>query len=426
VHAKKHLCFAALRDIIASRAKDIPDGRQEGKVVHGIHDVIMSAFAMMFFQDPSLLQFQKRMEEARQTSNIKTLFGVSSVPKDTCMREVLDGLDPKHLRPVFKDFFHELQRSKELEAYRVFTRFYVVAIDGSGYFGSEKLHCPGCLVKKGRYEHQIVQAAIVHPGKRQVIPLCPEEVRNTDGTEKQDCEINASKRLIKNLGNDHPHLPLIIVADGLYSKQPFVEALVREHMHYVLVAKEEDHRVLMEYAEGARTLKGTSRLEVRDVKGRRHVYEWIKGVPLNGNDDTPSVNWLSYELHDKDKRTYHNAWVTDLPLDEKNVEELVRIGRSRWKIENETFNTLKNQGYHIEHNFGHGEEHLSFNFFLLNLLAFFMHQIFELSDRLYQACREKLGTKRSLWENLRVFMRSFIFPDWETFLRNVHTPSDFG
>jgi hypothetical protein len=62
----------------------------------------------------------------------------------------------------------------------------------------------------------------------------------------------------------------------------------------------------------------------------------------------------------------------------------------------------------------------------LNLLAFFMHQIFELTDHLYQACREKLGTKRSLWENLRVFMRSFIFPDWETLLRNVHTPSDFG
>lgn len=426
MHSKKHLSFAALRDFVSSRVKNIPDGRQESKVVHRFHDVVMSAFAMMFFQDPSLLQFQKRMEEARQTSNLKTLFGVSSVPRDTCMREALDRLDPKHLAPVFADFFHELQRSKGLEQYRAFTRFYVAAIDGSGYFSSEKLHCPGCLVKKGRYEHQIVQAALVHPGKRQVIPLCSEEVRNTDGRDKQDCEINAGKRLIKNLRKYHPHLPLVIVADSLYSKQPFIETLAKERMRFVLVAKEEDHKVLMEYVEGARALKETSRLEARDVKGRLHVYEWINGVPLNGNDDAPSVNWLSYELHDKGKRTYHNAWVADLPIDEKNAEELASIGRCRWKIENETFNTLKNQGYHIEHNFGHGEEHLSFNFFLLNLLAFFMHQIFELTDHLYQACREKLGTKRSLWENLRVFMRSFIFPDWETLLRNVHTPSDFG
>ena len=296
MHPKKHLSFAALRDIVCSRVKSISDKRQESKVVHRVHDVVMSAFAMMFFQDPSLLQFQKRMEEARQTSNLKTLFSVSSVPKDTCMREALDELDPKRLAPVFVDFFHELQRSKELEQYRAFNRFYIAAIDGSGYFSSEKLHCPGCLMKKGRYEHQIVQAAIVHPGKRQVIPLCPEEVRNTDGADKQDCEINAGKRLVKNLREDHPHLPLIIVADSLYSKQPFVEALEKEHMRYVLVAKEEDHKVLMEYVEGARALKETSRLEARDVKGRLHVYEWINGVPLNGNDDAPSVNWLSYEL----------------------------------------------------------------------------------------------------------------------------------
>ena len=112
-------------------------------------------------------------------------------------------------------------------------------------------------------------------------------------------------------------------------------------------------------------------------------------------------------------------------MDDKTVEELVRIGRCRWKIENETFNTLKNQGYHIEHNFGHGEKHLSFNFFLLNLLAFFMHQIFELTDGLYQACRQKLGSKRNLWDHLRVSMRILIVPDWETLLKRVHTPSDF-
>ena len=425
---KKHLSFTALRNTVSSRVTEIPDGRQEGKITHKVHDVVMSGLAMMFFQDPSLLQFQKRMEEVKQTSNLKTLFGVSSVPKETCMREVLDSTSPECLMPAFTDFFRELQRSKELEQYRVLGRLYLASVDGSGYFSSEKVHCPGCLVKKKghpRYEHQIVQAALVHPGRRQVIPLVPEEVRNTDGTDKQDCEITAGKRLIKKLRKNHPHLPLIIVADSLYSKQPFIETIHKEHLHYVLVAKEEDHKVLMEYVQGARLLKEISRLEVKDAKGRRHVYEWINGVPLNGNDDAPSVNWLSYELHDKGKRTYHNAWVTDVPVDEKNVEELVRIGRCRWKIENETFNTLKNQGYHIEHNFGHGETHLSFNFFLLNLLAFFMHQIFELTDDLYRACRQKLGSKRNLWDHLRVSMRILIFPDWETLLKRVHTPSDF-
>jgi len=414
--------------MVSDRLIAINDTREKGKTEHCLHDVAMSGLAMMFFQDPSLLQFQKRMEEVKQTSNLKSLFSVSSVPKDTCMREVLDEIDPDHIKPAFTDFFFELQRGKYIEQYRVLKDSYIVSVDGSGYFSSSTIHCPGCLRKKGKetlFEHHIVQAALMHPEKRQVIPLSPEEVTNTDGQDKQDCEINAGKRLIGKIRKDHPKFHIIIVADSLYSKQPFIEDLGCEHMRFVLVAKEEDHKVLMEYVKGARVLDEVSSLTVQDPKGRLHRYEWVEAVPLNGNDDAPFVNYLEYSLIVNGKRTYHNAWVTDIPLDETNIAELVRIGRCRWKIENEVFNTLKNQGYHIEHSYGHGEKHLSFNFFLLNLLAFFMHQIFELTDKLYQACRQKLGSKRNLWDHLRVSMRMLIFPDWETLLARVHTPSDF-
>jgi hypothetical protein len=426
---QKALSFPALRSMLADRFRDLPEYRQEGKVVHSVHDVFMSAFAMMFFQDPSLLQFQKRLEEEIHTSNLHTLFQVSSVPKDTAMREAIDTYDRAALLPLFDDFFRPLQRGKYLETYTVLGNHYVITIDGSGYFSSGAIGCPSCLrkVTKGHtlFEHWIVQAALVHPKKRQVIPMAPEEVRNTDGTEKQDCEIKAGKRLITRLRKSHPHLKAIIVADSLYSKQPFIEALNKEHMHYVLVAKEEDHKILTEYVEEARKLKESSRVEMKDARGRRHVYEWISDVPLNGNDHTLSVSWFSYELYDKGKRTYHNTWVTDLPMSQNNIEELVSIGRCRWKIENETFNTLKNQGYHITHNFGHGVKHLSFNFFLLNLLAFFMHQIFELADDTYQALRLKFGSKRNLWDHLRASLNIVIFPDWETFFQRLLTPSRF-
>jgi hypothetical protein len=426
---QKSLSFPALRTMLAERLCALPEYRQEGKVVHSVHDVFMSAFAMMFFQDPSLLQFQKRLEDEMHTSNLRTLFQVSSVPRDTAMREVIDRYASSALLPLFDDLFRPLQRGKWLESYRVLGGRYVITIDGSGYFSSEAIGCPSCLRKttKGHtlFEHWIVQAALVHPGKRQVIPLAPEEVRNTDGTEKQDCETKAARRLITGLRTSHPHLNAIVVADSLYSKQPFIEALLQERLDYVLVAKQEDHRVLTEYVEGARGLNESSRLEMRDAKGRRHVYEWVSDVPLNGKDNALSVNWFSYELYDKGKKTYHNAWVTDLPVHEKNIEELVRIGRCRWKIENETFNTLKNHGYHIEHNFGHGVKHLSFNFFLLNLLAFFMHQIFELADATYQALREKYGSKRNLWEHLRTSLNIVLFPDWEIFFQRLLTPSRF-
>jgi hypothetical protein len=196
-------------------------------------------------------------------------------------------------------------------------------------------------------------------------------------------------------------------------------------MRYILVAKPEDHKILMEWVNEQRQLKEVKKMEVKDQKGRIHEYEWINEVPLNGNKDTIWVNYFEYRIIDNGKVTYRNSWVTDISISEENVKELVRGGGCRWKIENEVFNTLKNQGYHIEHNYGHGEKHLSMNFFLLNLLAFFVYQIFELTDRLYRQCRVKFGSKRNLWECLRNVIRVIIFPDWDTLLQRVLRPSEF-
>jgi hypothetical protein len=430
MHTKKHLSFNALRKMLSRRFLDIPDFRQEGKVDHTIHDVLMSGFAMMFYQDRSLLQFQQRLQETIHKNNLQTLFQVESIPKDSQMREVIDEVESRELEPLFEDFFRPLQRGKHLEGYRVLGDYYLISMDGSGYFSSDKIHCSGCLkkeTKKGKvgYEHKIVQAALMHPGKRQVLPLAPEEVKNTDGGDKQDCEIEAGKRLVKKIWRSHGKLKIILVGDSLYSKQPFMEELSEKGMRYVLVVKGEDHKLLMEWVSEQRQLDEVSRLEVKDKKGRVHIYEWINEVPLNGNKNTLWVNYFEYWLVDGGKVTYHNSWVTDFRVGEGNVGELVRIGRCRWKIENETFNTLKNQGYHIEHNFGHGEKHLSINFFFLNLLAFFMHQIFELTDLLYQECRRAFGSRRNLWDHLRSSIHLLIFPDWETLLKRNLRPSDF-
>ena len=430
MHIKKHLSFSSLRKRLSARLQSLSEHRQAVKIKHSIHDVCMSGFAMMYFQDPSILQFQQRLQEEIHNNNLRTLFQVQSIPKDSQMKEVIDEVDSSELEPVFEDWFRSLQRGKHLEQYRFLGDYYLVSFDGSGYFSSDKICCPGCLKKESkkgkiRYEHQIVQAALMNPDMRQVIPLAPEAVRNTDGTDKQDCETKAGKRLIKKIRKAHPKLKIIIVADSLHSKQPLIEEAKAAGMSYILVAKPDDHKILMEWVNEQRQLKEVSRMEFKDKKGRLHVYEWINGVPLNGNKETVITNYFEYWLIDKEKVTYHNSWVTDISISEENVKDLVRGGRCRWKIENEVFNTLKNQGYHIEHNFGHGKKHLSMNFFLLNLLAFFMHQIFELTDKLYQVCRKHFGSKRNLWDHLRASIRIIIFPDWETLLLRVLKPSEF-
>jgi len=427
MHTKKHLGFTALRTQLSGRLFEMEDNRQEGKVKYSLHDCFMSGFAMMFFQDPSLLEFQRQMEEAINLNNLKTMFHVRAIPKDTQLRDVLDETPSDKLEEVFSGYFGQLQRGKHLEGYQFLPGKYLITLDGSEYFSSEKICCAGCLVKtskKGnvRYHHQILQAALVHPEYRQVIPLAPEQIQNTDGNDKQDCEINAGKRIVKKIRQAHPKLGIIIVADSLYSKQPFIKELKNEKMSFILVAKPKDHKIMMEWVGEQKQMGEVSRLKYKDQKGRDHVHEWINAVPLNGNKNTYWVNYFEYQIIANGKTTYRNSWITDIPIDRDNVKHLVRAGRSRWKIENETFNTLKNQGYHLEHNFGHGKKYLSMNFFLLNILAFFMHQIFELTDPLYQKCRSKFSARMEYWNQLRCTFRILLFNSWEALLRFIISP----
>jgi hypothetical protein len=289
MHLKKDLSFTALRRRLSRVFLGISDGRDPEKTHHTIHDVMMSGLAMMYFQEPSLLQFQRSLEDEGHTNNLKTLFTVTSIPKDSQMRDVLDEVDPEEIEPAFTLFFRPLQRGKHLERYRVFDKYYVASIDGSDYFGSDKVHCPGCLTTEKKtihFAHKIVQAAVMKPGIKQVIPLAPEEVRNTDGSHKQDCEITAGKRLLKKIHRSHPKLSFIIVGDGLYSKQPMIEEIGSLRNRYVLVAKPDDHKKLMEWVNEMRLLGEVIHMEFTDRQKRVHIYEWVNDVPLNDNKKT--------------------------------------------------------------------------------------------------------------------------------------------
>ena len=425
MHIKKQLGFSGLRKILSKRFLQVKDTRDTGKVDHRLHDFFMSAFAMMYFQDPSLLAFQRKLQNSTNLNNLKTMFDVKSIPRDSQLRDVLDPLPTDILEKIFPDYLNQLQRGKHLQNYQFINGMYLMPLDGSEYFSSNKIHCPGCLTKESskgnvRYHHQILQAVIVHPDIKQVLPLAPEPIQNTDGTKKQDCEINAGKRFIGNIRKTHPKLKIIVTGDGLYSKQPFIDELKKANMSFILVAKPKDHKVLFEWVHELTQLGDGKSLKIADAKGRSHLYQWVNHVPLNGTKDADYVNFFKYQIVSKDNKiTYQNTWVTDISIDDNNIITLVKGGRARWKIENETFNTLKNQGYHIEHNYGHGKNNLSMIFFILNLLAFFTHQILELTDLLYQKCRSDFSSRKEFWNQLRCTFRFMVFTSWESMLEQI-------
>jgi len=406
---RKHLSADALLSKLRSGFADIPDHRS-GHVDISLSDALMSAFALFSLKAPSLLAFDKERTE----DNLQRVYGLERVPCDTSMREILDPVEPETLRPAFKHVFRQLQRGKVLEEMVFVAGHYLLALDGTGYFSSNQIHCASCLEKQPRngtvtYSHQMLGAALIHPDKRAVIPLMPEPIIKQDGTDKNDCERNAAKRFITKLRQDHPHLKVIVTEDSLSANAPHIDVLQAHNLHYILGVKEGDHVYLFEHVAAAERAGRVTYYDRHDeTTGLRHRFRFVSDVPLNAAHADLRVNFLEcWEWEPDSDKVQHFSWVTDLRVNKGTVYQLMRGGRARWRIENETFNTLKNQGYHFEHNFGHGYQHLSVVFAVLMMLAFFVDQVQQLCCPLFQAAWAKWGSKRLLWEKMRALFYDY-------------------
>jgi hypothetical protein len=405
---RKTLFVDALYAQIRAGFDRIPDHRGESSTIP-LGDALMSAFAMFALKDPSLLAFDQRRSDA----NMKRVFGIQKIPCDTQMRDILDPVNPDHLRPLFVDVFRQLQRGKALESYVFQEGYYLLTLDGTGYFSSQKIRCPFCLEKTNKKtgevtcEHQLLGAVLVHPDHKEVLPLAPEPIQKQDGATKNDCERNASKRLLEKIRREHPRMKFIVVEDGLASNAPHIRWVQQLGMHFLFGAKPGDHTFL--FARVGAAYEEERTISWTDGKVT-HVINFVNAVPLNESNQDLLVNFLEYGEYDAEGNTLnHFTWITDLPITRDNARHLVRGARARWKIENETFNTLKNQGYHYEHNYGHGERHLCVVFAMLMMLAFLVDQVQQLGCPLFQAAWKKVGSKRALWDNLRSHFRHFAF-----------------
>lgn len=412
IKLRKHLNADALFANLHNGFRKINDHRP-GIVDHTLADTLMSGFAMFSLKDPSLLAFDERRQAPQ---NLTTIYGMGSIPCDTSMREILDGVDPNDLRPLFKEQFRTLQRGKVLEQMVFMQDSYLLNLDGTGYFSSPTLHSDACMKKvhkktgKTTYYLQAIGAAIVHPDLKEVIPLCPEIIKRQDGETKMDCERNAVKRFLKKFRQEHPHLHVIVNEDALSSNAPHIRDLERYNCRYILGVKEGDHQYLFSSIDQAVQEGNAVSFIMQDEQDKEvvHHFKIVYDAPLNKSNQDVRVTFVEYsEKNSRTGKTKRFSWVTDLEVNKDNVYKFMRGARARWKIENETFNTLKNQGYHFGHNFGLGKKHLSETFVHLMMLAFLIDQIQQLCCPLFNAAWKKWKSKRSLWEKVRGKFHNF-------------------
>jgi DNA-binding PadR family transcriptional regulator len=423
-----------LIEFLDQELKDLPDNRKGDNKKYTVNHALKAGFSVFFTQSPSFLQHQRLMKPKKGRDNAESLFGLSEIPCDNQIRKLLDPIPAKTVFGAFKSTYKWLETNRVIKQFKYLDNQILLALDGTEYYSSKKINCPHCNCRKHKngsvtYYHQAVTPVIVSPSKKQVINFPPEFIKKQDGKTKQDCENIAVKRwLLKNFVEREKN-QITLLGDDLYSRQPICELALEQGYNFIFVAKPSSHKTLYEWLD---VLEKNGELTTGEIKnyekGKRRIYRYraVNKVLLRETEPSLIVNWYEVEILDtaKNKVIYQNSFITNHELNEQNIFSIIVSGRTRWKVENESNNILKNQGYNLEHNFGHGQENLSEILLSLNLLAFLFHNVLDLVNSIYQKVRKSLGARKRFFNDIRALLNYVWFQSWNDLFIFILTEGD--
>lgn len=393
--------------VITRLFEGIADTRAENSS-YQLLDALKCGFTIYSLKFASLFSFRKRSKA--EDSNLMDVYGIGKIPTDNTLRNILDRVKPTKIRKGFHDLFKRIKKLGILEQYRYWRKHVVVSIDGVEHFCSKSINCKHCLQRKHRdgstsFYHAMLSAAIVHPDKQEVFILDNEPIVKQDGSTKNDCERNAAQRLFDHLQSLHSKDFMVFVFDALYACAPIIKRLLEvSRWEFIIAIKPGGNKCLFRQFE-ARDKRGQVNWHTIEDKEGKHRFGFTNNLALNESNTDVRVHMLHYEWTTLKGEVKVFSWITGIKLTKSNVYKVMRMGRSRWKIENETFNTLKNQNYNFEHNFGHGQENLCTVFAYLMMLAFYVDQIQQSSCQYFKKILQALKTKIKLWESLRAVFK---------------------
>lgn len=429
------LTFGTLLAILRGACEQLPDQRTGENTQYTIGDAALGAFGVFFMQCPSFLAYQRDMQRRKGCNNAQSLFGVTHIPSDPQIRNLLDPIAPQHLGAPFWAILERLMEDKSVAPAFEDEGGWLCSLDGTQYFRSAKLHCPECTVTRrdetSSYAHTVLLPVLAKSGQPEVLVLEPEFITPQDGADKQDCERNAAHRWVLRHAPHFAGRRVTILADDLHCNQPFCELLLEQHLDFILTCKPTSHPTLYEEVDLLAKFGAVTQCTERVWTGQGHqcwTYRFVEHVPLREPPQALYVNWCELTITSEatGEELYHNAFATNRDLTERTVRPTVAAGRARWKVENEGHNVLKHQGYHLEHNYGHGQQHLSTVLIMLILLAFLCHTVLQLCNRSYQRLRAALGTRRTFFDDLRALTRYLFFEDWNHLVTFMITGLDMA
>ena len=380
---------------------EMTDPRNLSYITYPQADLVLMGILKNMCAVKSMRSMEETFNEQQCIDTLRLLSGdqgLMEMPHADTVNYYLERLSPACLADVRKKMVKSLIRKKSFYRSRLLGKYWRIIIDGTGLFYFREKHCGNCLVttitreedgkkvKLKRYYHKVLEAKLVlAPGI--IISLDTEFIENeNEDVSKNDCELNAAKRLLERLGRDYPRLPVCLQGDALYAAEPVMKICRGHGWKYILTQKEARQKILSEsYAWIA---SGGGAEPVQGIGKERGSGEYINHVEETaGKKEEANMYRYWYETEEGGKKERQEfQWITNMELTKRNLEEMIEAGRGRWKIENEGFNNQKNGIYDIEH-LNSRDSNAMKNHYLITQIADMIMQIY-LS---YSPIRKEIG-----------------------------------
>jgi len=381
----------------------VPDPRATS--VYSMVEIIMAGVAMFLFKEGSRNAMNQSREEGYFKNNYRALFNCELPHLDT-VDEVLRVLDETALKKLSKTLIKSLLTNKVLHKFRVFKKYFIVAIDATGVHSFDHQHCQQCLTRTSKngkitYFHHVLEAKLIaHNGFS--LSLGTEWIENTEtGYDKQDCELKAFKRLAEQLKKDYPRLPICITADGLYPNTTFFKVCENNSWLFISAFKDGNLPSVQEKITQLISLNKNNHDQESVTTVNYQLtkeYDWLTDIEYGKH----SLNWAAcIETKTKEgeePEVTRFVYVTNINISEKNIKEIIHTGRLRQKIENEGFNTQKNLGYKLEHKYSRTSFRATKNYYQCLQIAHIINQLMELSAFVKCQLKDWNNTLKHSWK----------------------------
>lgn len=347
--------------------KKITDKRKQGYVEYHIQVILFVQILGYIVGSKSMKEMVSTFDEELFVENVNNILKeeIEEMPHYDTINDVLKKVSVDELRKVIKKIVYELIRKKMFDKYRMFDKYFQVIVDGTGLCSFKERHCEHCLTREHKnketgevqsvtYYHYVLEAKLCVGNL--VISIDTEFVENEkEDVDKQDCELNAFKRMAVRIKKEFPRLPIVITGDALYACKPVMDICNGNGWKYILRFKNDRIPSLgqeVEAMEQGGLLKEKS-ITIMDDKKKEteRIYKYSNNVHVGkavNSDEGYEVNVVKlYET--KGDTTTSFMWITSINITENKVAEIANTGRKRWKIENEGFNEQKRGTFNIEH-----------------------------------------------------------------------------